>query len=353
MQATAVYKFNFGRRLASQLVAGAESRLKEQDFTPGSLYAVDANGGTVPGSDIAGRKKLVEFYVPIQESYPNGLVPVPGYRWMDDAVYNVVPPTAANPRGLAGLRLPTLRPEKQVAGYLNWLGNWFGDRAESMAGLRFDKVILDNAHLNQRITDTTAASNVFGIVFNVTPDFGIYANTTKSFAAAGTFTPTPDNDFPQPGTGISKEAGFKFDLFRHRVSGSLAYFDNQAQNEALQISGSQRNAVDPAGINGRNGGNGAVANVRSRGLELVLTAQPAKGWRLYFSAGTNDATVSADFRASRRFKIARSKWSVQFTVQNVFDVQTVERSLLDGGAIDTVQLSLPPRGYTLSTSTRF
>jgi outer membrane receptor protein involved in Fe transport len=528
VQAAAVYKIDFGRHVANQFVVGGEDRLKEQEFTPTRLYVVDANGQPVADpTNVLGRKQLPPFYVPIQNSYPNGVAPVSGTRWMDASAYNVVPATPANPRGLAGIQLPTLRPEKQLAGYVNWLGNWFHGRAETMAGIRADKVTLDNAHLNQRITSTTAKSNLAGIVYNVTPDFGIYANTTKSFAAAGTFTPTPDNDFPQPGTGISKEAGFKFDLFARRVSGSVAFFDNRAQNEALQISGAQRNAVDPAGINGRNGGNGAVADVRSRGLELVLTAQPVKGWRLYVSAGFNDATitsgmtrklfyndefntdgitvkvkqpdgsladlmvpsirttpssprvpltiamlldptstyratinatsgaitnasalflttpgvgtgrtglpitahqlkfvpanegiyrvflagdkttpnagttavgntnydfergplkdfsvggtiqwkakvrqgyavlggvrqlyyqpdyVSADFRAGYRFKLGRTKWSAQFTIQNVFDVQPVDRSLLDGGAIDTVQLSLPPRGYTLTTSTRF
>lgn len=528
VQAAAVYKIDFGRHVANQFVVGGEDRLKEQDFTPSRLYMVDANGKPVPDStNVLGRKQLPAFYIPVQESYPNGIAPVSGTRWMDASAYNVLPPTPANPRGLGGLLLPTLRPEKQLAGYVNWLGDWFHGRAETMVGIRADKVTLDNAHLNQRITETTAKSNLAGIVYNFTPDFGLYANTTKSFAAAGTFTPTPDNDFPQPGTGISKEAGFKFDLFGRRVSGSLAYFDNRAQNEALQITGAQRNAVDPAGINGRNGGNGAVADVRSRGVELVLTAQPVKGWRLFFSAGSNDATitsdlnrklfyndefntdgvtvkvkqadgtladllvpsirttptsprvpltlamlldpastyratinatsgaitnasalflttagvgtgrtglpitahqlkfvptndgvyrvfsagdrttpnagltavgntnydfergplkdfsvggtiqwkasirqgyavlggvrqlyyqpdyVSADVRAGYRFKIGRTKWSAQFTIQNVFNALPIDRTLLDGGVVDTVQLSLPPRGYAVSTSTRF
>lgn len=529
VQAAAVYKLDFGRHVANQFVLGGENRLKEQDFQPHRLYAVDASGRPVPDpANILGRKQLQAFYVPVQHSYPNHVSPVSGYRWMEAAAYNLVPPTPANPRGLAGLSLPTLRPEKQLAGYLNWLGNWFRDRVETMAGIRVDQVTVDNAHLNQRITDKTAKSHLFGVVYNVTPDFGIYANTTKSFAAAGTFTPTPDNDFPQPGTGLSREAGIKFDLFRRRVSGSLAYFDNRAQNEALQITGAQRNAVDPAGINGRNGGNGAVVDVRSRGFELVLTAQPVKGWRIYASAGYNDATVtsglarklfyndefntdgvtvkvrqangtladllvpsvrgnnasprvpltlamlrndpasgyratlnatsgaitnaaalflttpgvgtgrtglpvtahqlgfvppnngdytvfipgdktspnagvtavgsmnyefergplqdfslggtlqwkalvrqgyavlggarqlyylpdhvSADFRAGYRFKVGRTRWNLQFTVQNLFDSQPIGRTLLDTGAIDSVQLSLPPRGYSVSTSTRF
>jgi outer membrane receptor for monomeric catechols len=186
-----------------------------------------------------------------------------------------------------------LRVERQLAGYLSWLGNWFEGRAETMAGVRADAVTLDNDQVQQRITDTTAKSGLAGIVYNFTPDFGLYANGSKSFAAAGTFMPTVDNQFPQPGEGISLEAGLKFDLWQRRISGSLAFYDNKSENEALALPTAARNVIDPAGINGRNGGTGATANVRSRGVELVLTAQPTRNWRLYASVGTNDATITS------------------------------------------------------------
>ena len=69
--------------------------------------------------------------------------------------------------------------------------------------------------------------------------------------------------------------------------------DNRSENEGLVIPTAARNVIDPNGINGRNGGTGSAANVRARGVELVLTAQPAKGWRVYGSIGTNDATITS------------------------------------------------------------
>ncbi len=293
LQAAGVYKFEFGPGSTHQLIVGGEQRLKQQTFIQQRMYQVDAQNNFVRGTDNLGRRFLVPYYVPVSSRYINQHQPPEGYKWADNAAFNSVPATPDNPRGLSGSSPLTLRVERQLAGYANWLGNWYHNRAETMIGVRADKVTLDNDQINQRITNTVAKSGFGGIVFNVTPDFGVYANASKSFAAAGTFQPTVDNVFPQPGEGISAEAGLKFDLWDRRISGSLAVYDNKSENEALALPAAQRNIIDPAGINGRNGGTGATANVRSRGVELVLTAQPAKGWRVYFSLGTNDATITS------------------------------------------------------------
>ncbi|MSU25561.1 MAG: hypothetical protein EXS32_17280 [Opitutus sp.] len=293
VQGAAVYQRDFGQIVKNQFVVGGEDRLKQQTFIAQRLFQVDAAGNWVPGTDTLGRRQLVAYSVPIQTSYPSGLSPLPGYKWGDNAAFNSVPATPANPHGLSGTGNFTLRVERQLAGYANWLGNWFNERAETMIGVRLDRVTLDNDQIDQRITNTTAKSGLAGLVYNFTPDFGLYANTSKSFAAAGTFQPNVDNVFPQPGEGLSSEVGLKFDLWGRRISGSLAFYNNRAENEALALPTAVRNIVDGAGINGRNGGTGATANVRSRGAELVLSAQPAKGWRVYLSAGTNDATITS------------------------------------------------------------
>ena len=295
VQGAGVYKFDIGRVATNQLIVGGEQRLKQQTFIQQRLYQVDAAGNFVPGTDNLGRRFLPAYYVPVQFGYTNDLSPPAGYRWADNAAFNSVPATPANPRGLSGSSPLTLRVERQLAGYANWLGNWWHDRAETMIGFRLDRVRLDNDHDRTQITNTTAKSGLAGAVFNVTPDLGVYANVSQSFAAAGTFMPTVDNVFPQPGKGFSSEAGLKFDLWGRRLSGSLAFYNNTAENEALALPTAVRNIIDPAGINGRNGGTGATANVRSRGVELVLTARPAKDWRVYFSFGTNDATITSGY----------------------------------------------------------
>ncbi|MEN9637141.1 MAG: putative ferrichrome-iron TonB-dependent receptor, partial [Verrucomicrobiota bacterium] len=296
LQGAAVSKFELGNFSTHQLVAGGEQRLKQQTFINQRIYQVDAQNNFVPGNDSLGGRFLPVFYVPVQDRYINALAPPPGYRWADTAAFNSVPATPLNPRGLSGASALTLRVERQLAGYVNWLGNWFNNRAETMVGVRLDHVTLDNDQFEQRITDQTAKSGLAGLVFNITPDLGLYANGSKSFAAAGTFQATVDNTFPQPGKGVSAEAGIKFDLWSRRISGSLAFYDNRSQNEALALPSATRNIIDALGLNGRNGGTGVTADVRSRGVELVLTAQPARGWRVYFSLGTNDATITSGMK---------------------------------------------------------
>lgn len=101
--------------------------------------------------------------------------------------------------------------------------------------------------------------------------------------------------FPGPGSGETKEVGLKFDLWDKRISGSLAFYDNRGENEAIQMTNPIRDKIDPPGINGRNGGTGAIADVTARGVELVLTAQPVRGWRLWASVGANNATITSDY----------------------------------------------------------
>lgn len=293
VQAAAVYQFSLGKILKNQLVVGAEERLKQQYFLQQRLYQVDGSGNFVLGTNNIGRNQIAPFYAAVQNSYPNNITPPPGYAWGDSTLLDYLPPTPANPRGVVGTG--TLRVEKELAGYVNWLGNWFNDRADTMIGVRFDKVTIDNAHLNQNITDTTKGSGTVGFVYNFTPSLGLYANVSKSFAAAGIFQPTLDNTFPEPGTGITKEVGLKFDVWGRRISGSLAFFENKSESESVQFTQAIVRAIDPLGINGNSGHNSAIANVHARGVELVLTAQPAKGWRVYFSVGTNDATISSGY----------------------------------------------------------
>ncbi len=295
VQAAAVWKLNVGNFLKNQFVFGAEDRLKHQFFLNQRLYQVDASGNFLPSAThVVGRIQAPVTYAAIQNSYPNGITPYPGYAWGDSALLDYLPRTAANPRGLAGTGL-TQRVEKQLAGYVNWLGTWWNERVETMAGVRWDKVTLDNVHLEQRITDTTERSGTVGLVYNLTPNLGIYANGSRSFAAAGTFQATPDNTFPEPGSGTTKEVGLKFDLWQKRISGSIAFYDNRGENEALALTNPIRNMIDPPGINGRFGGTGAVADVTARGVEFVLTAQPVRGWRVWGSVGTNDATITSNY----------------------------------------------------------
>ena len=112
VQGAAVYQRDFGQVVKNQFVVGGEDRLKQQTFIAQRLFQVDAAGNYAPGTDTLGRRLLVSYYVPVQESYPSKLSPLPGYRWGDSAAFNSVPATPANPHGLSGTGTFTLRVER-------------------------------------------------------------------------------------------------------------------------------------------------------------------------------------------------------------------------------------------------
>jgi outer membrane receptor protein involved in Fe transport len=83
----------------------------------------------------------------------------------------------------------------------------------------------------------------------------------------------------------------KFDLLKDRISGALAFYDNNNYGEIVSASTAQVDLFNPAGINGRFTGIGSATgmHVKARGTELSVTMKPAKGWRMIFAAGTTDA----------------------------------------------------------------
>lgn len=60
-----------------------------------------------------------------------------------------------------------------------------------------------------------------------------------------------------------------------------------------------------------------------------------------------------DLRLGYRLKLHGATLNLQFTTQNVFDVQPVEKTLSESGALTLVNVSQGPRTYILSSSLRF
>ena len=163
-----------------------------------------------------------------------------------------------------------------------------------MAGTRWDKIKIDDRTTLLRLTDTIINTWIVGGVYNFNPAFGVYANTAKSLAGQGGFSPTPANEYLPPGIGRAREAGLKLDLWNRRVSGSIAYYENEAGSEAVNIPLPERNVVDAPGINGRNGGNFLPIYVKSKGLEASLSFRLTPNWRMQLNAGTNNGRIIGD-----------------------------------------------------------
>ncbi len=278
LQAAAVYQFTLGDFVANQVVLGGEARLKNQTFGAQSLYQLDAAGNFLPGTQDGGRRRVTVAGVPVQNELP-GFPDFTDLRW--------------------GFRAtPTPRHEKQDAAYLNWLGTWFKGRCESMMGVRIDRARLTNVLINagtvDPLFDHREPTGLIGGVFRVTRAVAVYANYAKSFLGVTTLRRDPDNELLPVSTGYGREAGVKLDLFDARVSGSLAYYENDSSNESVNMGAATQNIIDPNGLNGRNGDIFVPIPLGTRGYEVALTLRPLPSWRVQLGAGVTDGHFQAE-----------------------------------------------------------
>ena len=301
LQGTVRHTGNVGDFLKSELVVGTEYRFKRQTIDRQRLYAVDINGKLLPGTGPLGMLQMPAYVIPVSRIYTSAPSSYPGYKWATTHAYGVLAPTATNPRGLGGTGSPINRPEEQKAVYASWLGNWFNGKVDSMAGLRIDHLLLRDQVFGWTDFDDTVQSGLAGAVYNVRENFGIYANYGRAFSAIpSSRLQVFDYTLWPIAKGKSMEAGFKFDLWQDRVSGSVTYFDNQNQGEIVTVSGAQLDLFNPTGINGRSNSaaTAATMNIGAKGFEIALTMRPKKNWRIMLSAGSNGARTIDSARAA-------------------------------------------------------
>jgi hypothetical protein len=117
----------------------------------------------------------------------------------------------------------------------------------------------------------------------------VYANYATN--AKINFDTTRDI-FNQPlpvGKGVSREIGLKFSAWDHRLSGNIGYYKSEAKNFIATL-GAFQNDIDPAGINGRNGGNAYLYSKTSDGISASLTVRPLKNWEMRINVSTSDGS---------------------------------------------------------------
>jgi iron complex outermembrane receptor protein len=124
----------------------------------------------------------------------------------------------------------------------------------------------------------SAWSPTLGVLYQLTDSVAVYANLQKSFEAQPYLT--FDGNVTPPLKGHSVEAGFKFDLFDDRLSGTLAAYQSSEQNIAN---------TDPLHP-------GFSSNVQfsivNRGIEMDVSGQIAPGWKVISSYTYSDAAPS-------------------------------------------------------------
>jgi outer membrane receptor for ferric coprogen and ferric-rhodotorulic acid len=251
------------------------------------------NGNPAVGSPIYYSTQNNQYYK-LQESNPRS----PAYV------------TPNNPLGLASLYYPgTGISGGNQDGYANrvWIQgyyisnytSWWDDRLTTLLGYRTTQVV---THYPNTASPTQApfTNNTYntqsynlGLDGKITPWLRWYASTSNTFDIPYGAN-DPYGNPPGPTRGTGDEVGFKFSPLDSRISGSVEYYWSSDKNQT--IGSPVANIVNPTGLNGvYNGiagkGSWDFLDVKSKGLEVILTASPTKNWRIRLTATQSDGTI--------------------------------------------------------------
>jgi outer membrane receptor protein involved in Fe transport len=308
-KATGVYHLDLGKWGDHRLNVFHSMQESWQIQVPKNFYELDASGNPVLNpanitNTSSGRNLMPAVWMPaFTERLIGGIAwpsdylvhPVNGrsYRFLPQVHAGAVAPTARNPLGLSG-------PINAATGQSTITGNFWEDtserstgfstfssfwkgRIDTMAGFRFERA--DSFRVDTGIARGPIdynSSTLGAVVDTPLPGVRIYGNyATNAKISFGTDTDINNQQLPI-GKGVSREAGLKFSLWNHRISGNIAYYVTEAKNFAGTLGGT-RDDVDPAGINGRNGGQGYTYSKKSDGISASLSAQPLPWWQVTLS----------------------------------------------------------------------
>lgn len=158
------------------------------------------------------------------------------------------------------------------------------ERLMLVGGLRWSK---SEAQSRQALTGVTGTAfktkrttPQFGAGYKIRPDLMVYANYSESFIAANSMLATRGvaDRVAAPFLGSGYEAGVKIDFFDGRLSGNLAYFNNEQENYIFSFVEFSTTGITLS----TQVQQGNV--VASEGLELELTYSPTDDLQIYFSA---------------------------------------------------------------------
>ncbi len=185
-----------------------------------------------------------------------------------------------------------------------------GDRWKVLLGLRYDSY--DQSLLNRR-TDITTAQSLSstspraGVVYQPGKTVSLYATASRSFrpnsGVSRSYTPFPAEK------GKSGEFGAKYDSADGKISGTLAVYKISKNNVLTP------DPLDP------NNFSVAAGEVQSKGVELDVGGEVAKGLRLSFSYAYTDAKVIED---NNTFLVGRQLANVPKNSANLLLVQAFQ-----------------------------
>ena len=159
----------------------------------------------------------------------------------------------------------------------------FDDRVQFIAGVRRDDLKQSVKSFVTGVTtpnDQDKVSPRYGILWRVTPELSLYASYNESFTPATGAGSVQGIPFPSP-TADQTEVGLKFELYKKRVFGGLAVFENIRENQTTV------DVLNP-------GFSVATGEISSKGSELDLGVSVTDNWQIIAAVGFQKAEITKD-----------------------------------------------------------
>lgn len=304
----------FNGRARSQTLFGA-------DFTQGNYanenfgyYEADSNFNVIRAAN--GTRTLMPAPNPFW-SVQNGPVKTP-FPWggAEQMTYNGVNYVAQimnetdpalvspqNPQGVTGDDLLIHSQAVSRGFYAVNFTDWGDGRLTTLFGMRY--VSAENLQLPSRAIPAIRSegknlSFSVGANYALTPTVRPYATVSDTYNLPGVLLTVPADPLGRPAAishSLGEEIGVKLGGEDGRLSGSIAVFAVQAEDDPYAIPSQLRDSINAPGINGRHlGATGTVINItrKSYGLQVALNGRPTPNWRMRLSAGFVRGTVGTD-----------------------------------------------------------
>lgn len=310
----------FGGRAHSQTNFGADETSSTQGEFQYTYYEADSNWNLLGGGTAANNGRIPQ--PKLYWSIANGpvLYALPSaetkyYTWGGvnyvRQLSNPVNPTlksANDPLGviLGGSNYSINESNNRGVFAVNYT-SWLDGRLDTLIGGRLGKFYFADQNQGSAPTASSPNSHAYRVSSSNTPSFNVgadytilpwlhpYVSASDSYDAPVSESADPYGNLPKTAHGTGEEVGLKLNNAGSTISGEIAFYHTQSQNEQLTLSSTIENDVNPAGLNGRwNSPNQWInINREAQGMEITLTAEPTPQWRVFFNAATIDGKIGS------------------------------------------------------------
>ena len=229
---------------------------------------------------------------------------------------------AGNP-GVSGQNNDGHNWESRTAGaYAANNTGWFNNRVFTLVGLRANESFKRTPNLSTLASappwaesNKTNKSYNLGINGAIRPWLNAYYSFSSTYNTPLVNANDPLGNPPATSSGVGQEVGLKFGDERGRISGSVQYYTTNSKDEMINAGTGVRDLVNPTGLNGSFDGPAGFKNQwvnldrTTRGIEVILTANPTRNWKVRLAATTSDGQNLTD----KKYPIL---WNDDFSVRN-------------------------------------